>query len=228
MVKSFGNGDERLGQYCADLFKPIGEIQQRTLDHCKANSLPPIWINAMDGQHLAVLARLATQGNTVGAKILEIGTLGGYSAICMALATSQNTQIITLEMNLKSAKVAQENIASAGFSDRIQVKVGKALETLSTMENEDAFDLIFIDADKSSYLEYGHWALKNLRMGGLLVADNTFAWGLVLQKNIDDPDKAMAANGIKAFNEFVATDSRWMATLFPTGEGLTVAVKVSA
>ena len=226
MDKKFGNGDERLGNYCSEVFRPVHPILQKVLDNCAAQSLPKINVNEMDGRHLEFFVKIATGSPGSKNLIVEIGTLGGYSAICMALALPPEGKLISLELNQRNARIARENISMAGLDDKIEVRVGNAAETLKTLTEYGPFDLIFIDADKAQYPVYGEWAVQNLRKGGVLLADNTFAWGLVLQNNIDNPDMAENVKGIRSYNNFVANEPRLISTLFPTGEGLTASVRI--
>ena len=227
--KKFGTGDDRLGKYAIDVFQPESDALKRAKDLCHARSLPKIYLNEMDGRHIQVLTKMVN-----ARKVVEIGTLGGYSAICIASAMARQPNsdhealpvLFTLEINAKNASVARENISHAGYNDLVKVIEGPAMESLKEIEKHGPFDLVFVDADKSSYPAYGKWAEANLRVGGVLIADNTFAWGLVLQDKIDNPDTASAAAGIKEFNTYVAQSKNFLATLLPTGEGLTVAVKV--
>ncbi len=219
--KAFGNPDPRLGVYAEHLLEPIDPLLSAALERCRAASLPAIEVNPMDGRHLEVLVRATNARNVV-----EIGTLGGYSGLCIARAMPPDGRLFTCESNPRHASIARENFRAAGFENRIEILVGQASQTLPTLVEKGPFDLVFIDADKLGYPHYAKWAEENLRVGGTLVADNTFAWGLVLQEKIDNPDHALAANAMRQFNERVGKSPRFRSTLFPTGEGLLVAVKV--
>jgi predicted O-methyltransferase YrrM len=146
--------------------------------------------------------------------ILEIGTLGGYSTIWLARALPTNGRLISLESNPKHAEVARHNITRAGLSDIVEVRVGRALDTLPQLAAEgcDPFDLIFIDADKPSNPEYLAWALKLSRRGSLIIADNVVRDGAVIDANSSDPN----VHGIRHFNEMLGSDLRVSATAIQT------------
>jgi len=142
--------------------------------------LPAIQVGMSEGKLLTLLLRL------VGAKkVVEFGTLAGYSAIRMAQALPGDGRLWTLELEEKYAAVARENLALAGLSDRVEVLVGPALDALSALEAEGPFDAIFIDADKGRYDLYGRWAAANLRPGGLLLVDNAYYFGQLMDQSPD-------------------------------------------
>src|SRR6202034_4002457 len=140
----------------------------------KEGGLPPISVSAAQGKLLQVLVQLQQ-----AKKVLEIGTLGGYSSIWMARALPADGRLTTLEFSPKHAEVARTNIAHAGLEKIVEIRVGPALETLARMEKEgtEPFDLIFIDADKPNNPNYLPWALKFSRQGTLLIGDNVVREG---------------------------------------------------
>ena len=151
----------------------------------------------------------------VGAKrILELGTLGGYSTIWMGRGLGINGKIITIELDAKHAALAQKNIDRAGLSGNVEIRVGKGLELLRKMidENESPFDLIFIDADKPPYAEYFNLALELSRQGTLIIADNVIREGKVLDPNIQDEMVA----GVHRFNQLLASKAGVTATIIQT------------
>jgi predicted O-methyltransferase YrrM len=156
---------------------------------------------------LELLARL--QGARA---ILEIGTLGGYSTICLARALPAGGRLLTLEANAAYAEVARANIACAGLADVVDVRVGPALDTLPLLAAEAPFDLVFIDADKRSNPEYLGWALELSRPGSLIVADNIVRGGAVTDARSDDP----SVIGVRRFLELVAAEPRLSATAVQT------------
>lgn len=171
--------------------------------------LPAISVSAPQGKMLHVLAR------TVGAKrILEIGTLGGYSTIWMARALAPGGRLVSLEYDAKHAEVARKNIARAGLADRAEVRVGKAIELLPALEKEKAgpFDLVFIDADKASIPDYFAWALKLARVGSLIVVDNVVRGGKILDDNSPDAN----VQGVRRFLDLAAKEKRVSATAIQT------------
>ncbi len=171
---------------------------RHALTAAKQAGLPQIQISPIQGTLLQLLAAACN-----AQKILEIGSLGGYSGIWLARALTANGHFITLEINPTHAALVRNAFAQAGVSDRAEVRVGNALNLLPHLESEAPFDLIFIDADKSPYPQYLDWALRLSRPGSIIVADNTIRSG----KGFEEPqDEGMA--GIVAFNNRIASDPR--------------------
>ena len=162
-----------------------------------AAGLPPISVTPNQGKLLQLLARM--QG---ARKILELGTLGGYSTIWLARALPAGGRLITLEAEPRYAEVAQANIARAGLSELVELRVGPALQTLPELHAEGAgpFDLIFIDADKQNYPGYFEWALRLSRPGTLIVGDNVVRDGAILDPDADDP--TVGNEGIRGVRRF--------------------------
>src|SRR5215470_11761459 len=181
--------------------------------------LPSINVSPPHGKLLHLLARaiLIARGPGNPGAILEIGTLGGYSTFWLARALPQGGKLVTLEYDPKHADVARANIARAGLSDRVEIRLGKAIDSLPALakEGRGTFDLIFIDADKQSYSEYFDWAVKLSRPGTVIVADNVVRKGAVADPNTTD---AMV-QGIRRFNERVAAEPRVSATAVQTVGG---------
>ena len=151
----------------------------------------------------------------IGARsILEMGSLGGYSTIWLARALPADGRLITLEVDPKHAEVARANIAHAGLADKVEIRLGKALETLPELAAEGLapFDLIFIDADKGNYPGYLEWAVKLSRPGTLIIGDNVVRDGKVI--DADDPDPNI--QGVRRMNEIIAADPRLTATAIQT------------
>jgi caffeoyl-CoA O-methyltransferase len=173
--------------------------------------IPAIQVGPSEGRLLYLLLRL------VGARnVVEVGTLVGYSAIHMARALPPDGHLYTIEFEPKHAEVARANIARAGLSDRITVVVGAALDVLPTLEQHGPFDAVFIDADKVNYDRYGMWATQHLRRGGLVLGDNAYLFGELL----DDSDRGRA---MRAFHEHVARTCD--SVCVPTPDGLVVGIK---
>ena len=156
-------------------------------------------------------------------RIVEIGTLGGYSAIAMARMMPPDGELITIEANARYAAFAQRWVERAGLADIVQVRVGRALDVLPQIVERGPFDLCFIDADKANELEYLDWALENVRVGGMIVAHNAFGYGTL-------PDAlwhGLSSAGIThAFNRRLADSPRTLATILPVGDGMAVAVLI--
>ncbi|MHB1496663.1 MAG: O-methyltransferase [Acidimicrobiales bacterium] len=162
------------------------EALREALRSSREAGLPPINVTALQGKFLYVLARL------VGARrVLEIGALGGYSAIWLGRALPPEGKLLSLELEARHAEVARANVERAGLAERIEVRVGRALELLPQVAEEagDAsFDLAFIDADKSNNAAYFAWAMRLVRPGGAVVVDNVVREGRVADEACDDPD----------------------------------------
>jgi caffeoyl-CoA O-methyltransferase len=167
-----------------------------------------------------VLARAAGARRGV-----EIGTLGGYSGVCLLRGMGEHGRLDTFEKDPCHAEIARETFARAGLAGRARIHVGSALERLPAIEGEGPFDLVFIDADKAGYPAYLAWAEEHLRVGGVVLADNTFAFGHVHEPAWAGEDAAAVAP-LRAFAERLARGGRFRATILPTAEGLSLGVKV--
>lgn len=191
----------------------LAEIRAR---HEREN-LPAIFISPDEAKIISVLLR------AVGARrVLEIGTLGGYSGVWIARALAEGGTLVTIEHDAKHARFARESFHAAGVADRVEIVEGDALEVLRRIEPE--FDAVFIDADKESLEAYYHASLRLLRVGGLLLCDNVFIDGRVA----DPADTAPDVEGVRAFNRIASGDPRLVAAVIPVRDGLAVGVKVSA
>lgn len=196
-------------EYFSSLFIPSDAVLDAALAASDAAGLPPHNVAPNQGKLLMLLAQIH------GAKrILEIGTLGGYSTIWLARALPPDGQIITLEANPTHAEVARANIARAGFADRVEVRLGRAVDSLAALAEAggDPFDLIFIDADKPSNPDYLAWSLKLSRRGTLIIADNVVRDGTVIHPDSSDPN----VQGIRRFNALIAADPRVSVTAVQT------------
>jgi len=195
-----------LDRYIDGLFAPEDPVLTAALSDARAAGLPDIQVSAGQGKFLYLLAKL------VGARrILEVGTLGGYSAIWLARALPDDGRMVTLEYEAKHAKVAAANLARAGLAEKVMVVVGSALDTLpGVIESADApFDLVFLDADKVNYPNYFPQIMRGVRPGALILADNVIRQGTVLHPTADDPSSGAA----RAFNAMVAADERLEAVI---------------
>jgi predicted O-methyltransferase YrrM len=175
----------------------------------EAAGLPAIQVSPAQGRLLTILARL------VGARrILEFGTLGGYSTILLARGMEEGGRLTTLELDAAHAEVARRSIARAGFADAVEIRVGPALETLPALAAEEAgpFDLVFIDADKPSTPEYFAWSLERTRSGGLIIADNVVRGGGLGEADSGDP----AFEAQRRLHEELAREPRIEATTLQT------------
>lgn len=206
---SENNFKELLGEidsYIEGLFAPPDEALEQTLRRSEEAGLPEIQVSPNQGRLLTLLTEIS------GARrVLEIGTLGGYSAIHFVRGLPEKGTLLSLELDERHAEVARENIEYAGLSGKIEVLVGDARELLSAMVESDTapFDLIFIDADKEGYPEYLEWSLKLSRPGSLIFADNTIRGGSVL-----DPDND-SSRAIHEFNTILAQHPQLSAIIIP-------------
>ncbi len=198
-------------------FAAEDEGLQNALIAAKQAGLPEIQISPVQGKLLQLLAAACN-----AQKILEIGSLGGYSGIWLARALPSNGRLITLEINLTHANLVRNAFAKAGVSDRTEVRVGKALDLLPQLENEAPFDLVFIDADKPPYPQYLEWALRLTRPGSIIIADNCIRSG----KAFDEPeDEGMA--GIVEYDKRIASDPRLISLLMAMDDDYTDGFAIS-
>lgn len=187
-----------------------------------AAGLPPIAVSPAQGKLLHIFALM------IGAKrILEIGTLGGYSTIWMAKALPDGGRLLSLEIDAKHAATARGSIAKAGLADKVEVRLGPALDSLAALHaaGEAPFDLVFIDADKENNANYFDWALKLTRKGSLILVDNVVRAGRVLQADSAEPQ----VQGVRRFYARIAAEPRVTATAVQTvglkgWDGLAVAL----
>jgi caffeoyl-CoA O-methyltransferase len=175
------------------------------------DGIPAIQVGPSDGRTLALLLQLIR-----AKKVVEVGTLVGYSAIHMARALAPGGHLWSVEFEPRHAEVARTNLAAAGVADRVTVHVGAARDILPTLEAHGPFDAVFIDADKINYDHYGQWALEHLRPGGLVLGDNSYLFGELLEAS----DRARA---MRAFHERIAAHCDSVCA--PTPEGLVVGIK---
>jgi predicted O-methyltransferase YrrM len=199
----------KVDEYYSNLFMGRDPVLEQALENSAAAGLPAINVAPNQGKLLFLVAK--AMGSR---KILEIGTLGGYSTIWLARALPPNGRLITLELNPTHAEVAKRNITRAGLEKVIEIRQGPALGSLEQLISEGTgpFDLIFIDADKPAYTEYFQASLKLSRPGTLIIADNVVRNGAVA----DSTSKDELVLGIRRFNEVVAKETRVSATALQT------------
>lgn len=196
-------------RYFQDKLLPSDPVFEEALSANASAGLPAIDVAPNQGKLLHLLARVQR-----ARRILEIGTLGGYSTIWLGRALPPDGKLITLESQPKHAVVALENVRRAGLSSVIQLRLGPALESLQALESEgeQPFDFIFIDADKPNIPAYIEWSVRLSRPGTIIVCDNVVRGGAILDPETDDP----TVRGIRTFLEKIAADPRLDATAIQT------------
>jgi predicted O-methyltransferase YrrM len=195
--------------YFADRLAPGDAALDAALTENSRAGLPAHDVSRLQGQFLDLLVRIA------GARqILEIGTLGGFSTIWLARAAGPSGRVVTLEANPRHADVARTNLGKAGLLHQVDLRVGRAIDTLPALEQsgEGPFDLIFIDADKPNNPAYLTWALRLSRAGTVIVADNVVREGAIADPQSADPN----VQGVRRFTEMMAAEPRLRATVLQT------------
>lgn len=210
--------DERLQRYIEELFAVEDSVLKRVRERHAELDLPPIHISPDEGKLLHVLLRAA------GARTaLEIGSLAGYSGIWLARALPAGGTLTTIEKHPVHAELARQAYVEAGVAERVRLIEGEALSVLETLPPETAFDAVFVDADKDPLPQYFEWSVRLLRPGGLLLCDNAFFHGSVVDPN----DQSPQAEGVRAFNRLAATDRRVVSAVIPIRDGVVIGVKVA-
>ena len=205
-----------LDRYVRRLFAPEDDCLRAIRARAEEAALPPIQLPPATARAVQILLRAS------GARrVLEVGTLAGYSAVWIARALPPDGELITLEVELARVAVAHRSIQDAGLADRARVRLGDALDLMAAIDPDPLFDAVLLDADKERYCDYLEQAARLIRRGGLFMADNAFWRGGVLDPAGSDE---LAAH-IHRFNERVAADPRFEATILPVGDGLMVAVR---
>ncbi len=206
---------EACDRYVTELFATEDEVLADLREEIVEAGLPLIHIDAAEGRLLQVLL-----GTIQARKVIELGTLGGYSAIWMARALPADGRLITLELEPERAELARRYIRRAGLEDRLEVRVGEALVLLGELAGDGPYDAVFIDADKENYPAYLDWCAANVRSGGLVIGDNAFKSGAVLDNSTSDA----GVLGIQEFNRRLATDPRFTSIVVPTRDGVAIAL----
>lgn len=208
--------EQRLQRYVEDLFAVEDPVLARVRARHAEAGLPNIHISPDEGKLLHVLLR------AVGARtVLEIGSLAGYSGIWLARALPPDGRLTTIEKDVRHAALARSAYADAGLTGQVRLLEGDARQVLRTLS--PGFDAVFVDADKEPLAEYFEWSMRLLRSGGLLLCDNAFFHGAV----VDDSDRSAAADGVRAFNRLAATDPRVVSAVAPIRDGVVIGVKVA-
>jgi caffeoyl-CoA O-methyltransferase len=204
--------DPKIEEYAEQHTSPDGELFERLAEETRATqSSPQMMVGRIEGRFLATLVALR------GAKrILELGTFTGYSSISMASALAPDGRIITCDVDPEATAIARRYMDESGYGDRIEIRLGPALETIEGLDGE--FDLVFIDADKPNYRAYYEAVLPLLADNGLIIADNVLWSGRV----VEDDDGEESTQAIKEFNEHVRNDPRVVSVMLTVRDGMTL------
>jgi len=194
-----------------DLHAPHDAGLARAFEAPERHGMPAIQLGTSEAKLVEMLLRLLAPR-----RVVEVGTLAGYSAVRIARALPEDGHLFTIEFDPKHARVARENLAAAGLGTRVSVLEGAGLDVLPTLDGKGPFDAVFIDADKLNYDGYGRWAARNLRPGGLLLGDNAYLFGRLLE---EDPEAA----AMRRFHEEAARE--FDTVCIPTPDGLLLGVK---
>jgi len=206
---------EQINQYITQLYAQedavLRAIQQSTID----NEMPQISLRPFEGRLLQILMQISGTR-----RVVEIGTLAGYSGTWIARGLPADGKLITLEVSHKHAAVAQTNFENAGIADKVEIRQGDANTLLEELSADGPYDMVFIDADKKSYPAYLRWSIDNVRSGGLITAHNPLRHGRILNP-VEEGDREMAA-----FNQHIADDARLSSFIIGVGDGMAVALKL--
>ena len=207
-----------VGEYLDGLYIQEDEGMRDAVASIERAGMPPVQLSKSDGRILEVVLRAA------GArKVVELGTLAGYSAQWIARAIGPEGHLWTIEASPKHAEVSRGVLERAGLGARVTVLLGPGMEVLPTIEREGPFDAVFIDANKDDYPRYVEWATRTLRPGGLVIGDNTYLFGRLAGVEPESAEQAGTIEAMRRFHELVARD--YHAVTLPTPDGLTVGVK---
>ena len=207
--------NEALENYIRETFSAEDEILSTIRSEIPRRGLPEITIRPEEGRFLQFI--VAASG---ARRAVEIGTLGGYSGVWIARGLPPGGKLITLELSEEHAAVASDHFEMAKVADKVELRIGDAHDLLQDLANEGPFEFVFIDAEKEGYPAYLDWAEANLRPRGIVAGHNAFRHGAIVDSNDSDP-RAVAT---RSFNERLASDERFISTIFPAGDGIALGV----
>jgi caffeoyl-CoA O-methyltransferase len=205
---------EEFEDYISDLLLQPDAALQAIQDSADVNGLPKISVSPLDGYFLQWLVRLVN-----AKRVVEVGTLAGYSAAWIARGLPDDGVLYCVEASEKHARISRNNLNATGVGSRVDIRQGAGADILPKISAHGPFDLVFIDADKESYPYYLEWSADSLRPGGLVVAHNAFRGGRVMRPD-DENDRA-----VDAFNRQLAADSRFDAMIVPLGDGVALGIR---
>lgn len=202
-------------QYLDGLYAPDKELE-RIQQRIKECGMPDISVEVGYGRLLTMLGRMSK-----AQRALEIGALGGYSGLCILRGLTGERKLMSLELKDDYAKLAKQNLEEAGFGNHVEYRIGAALDSLAILvEEQQQYDLFFIDADKENYVHYLEYCLKLAHKGAIIVVDNLFLRGRTLDPNKQGP----SVQAIRKFNAMLAQDKRLETTMLPAYDGLAIAI----
>lgn len=214
--------DERMRAYAQAVGRPLPDDLRAVLDDASAQpGMPPIHVSPQVGRLLELVVRMHRP-----MRVVEIGTLWGFSAAYLARGLPPGGKVITIEKDERFAALAIAYLERLGLADRVEVRVGDAAEVLETIDG--AVDLVVIDADKRGYPTYLKWAHRRLAIGGVLIADDSFGFGHILDREFDDPSLRDAVLGVRTYNHVVCNSPHFVSMVLETDQGLTISVRVEA
>lgn len=202
--------------YMVRLFPVEDELLRQLRHDAVAAEIPEIQISPEQGAFMQVMLRaMGTR------RIIEVGTLGGYSAIIMARAIPEDGRVVTIERDPFRAEFAREQARKAGLDGKIEVRIGAGVDVLEReLAGSEPYDFAFIDADKPSYVRYLELIFPMMRKGGVIAGDNALAWGRIAEENPDDPD----VRGMQSFNRAMASHPGLQSSIVPVGDGMCIGV----
>ena len=207
---------QRCSAYVNELFVREDEMLKYVRQQTEAHGLPQINLEPNEARLLHVIVMLCA-----AEKVVEVGTLAGYSGIWIARALPAHGKLITIEKSSVHAELARSHFERAGLADRVTVLQGAGMQILPKLAVDGPYDLMFIDADKANYANYLEWAAQNLRVGGAVIADNAFWGGHIFNPQTEDD------HGLVAFNQSLANHPQFESTIIEVGDGIALGVKVS-
>jgi predicted O-methyltransferase YrrM len=215
--ESYGN--QAIVELITELYAREDEAMARALAELERPEIPSIQVSPRDGAILALLLRMVS-----ARRVVEIGTLTGYSALWLLRGMPADGHLWTLEADPAHAEAARRVFKAAGVSGRVTLLEGPARTALPGLAEEGPFGAVFIDADKEGYAAYGRWALDNLRSGGVVIADNAYVFGYLAGREPDGRAGREAIESVRRFHEMLAAECAAAMTL-PTPDGLAVGIK---
>ncbi len=211
-----------IANYIKNYFAKTDAVLESIRSDAAAAGFADISIASEQAVALQQLVRISGAQN-----ILEIGSLAGYSAFAMALAQSgPNAKTTTVDIEQKSVDFINHRAETLGLRDRVRAVLSTGTEWVDSLGENEILDLVFLDADKSSYIYYAEKLLPRIRRGGMLVADNAFAFGFIADETGAEAERLEKIEAIRAFNQMLAADPRVQCSINPLGDGLIIAVKL--